>query len=177
MEFTNDNYLTDMIGLLSIHNKNGDIAALGEIYQEAPFSLPLKIIFTQDFYRLFLNDRRISYLQALKGMIKFYFNKMKPDNNDRVHKFPRLFTSLIAIEKSIYNNNNMVSKYLWLEVMNEFKGNGYLIGPLGDAGASLLYQISMIEKKIINIKYKNILFIHVQDQDLRQKKRNMNRIG
>lgn len=157
VEFTNDNYLTDMIKLLSIHNKNGDIAALGEIYQEAPFSLPLKSFLPQDFYRLFLNDRRISYLQALKGMIKFYFNKMKPDNNDRVHKFPRLFTSLIAIEKSIYNNNNMVSKYLWLEVMNEFKGKWLSHRIMGDAGASLLYQISMIEKKIINIKYKKYI--------------------
>lgn len=157
VEFTNDNYLVDVIKLLSIHNKNGDVAALGEIYQEAPFSLPLKSFLPQDFYRLFLNDRRISYLQALKGMIKFYFNKMKPDNNDRVHKFPRLFTSLITIEKSIYNNNNMESKYLWLEVMNEFKGKWLSHRIMGDAGASLLYQISMIEKKIINIKHKKYI--------------------
>ena len=72
-EFINANYLPDMIKLLNTHNKNGDVAALAEIYQEAPFSLPFKSSMPQDFYRLFLNDKRISYLQSLKGIIRFYF--------------------------------------------------------------------------------------------------------
>ena len=152
-EFINANYLPDIIKLLDIHNKNEDVAALGEIYQEAPFSLPLKSYLPQDFYRLLIKDRRIGYLQALKGIIRFYFNKMKPNNNERVHKLPRLFTSLIAIEKNIYNKNNMLSKYLWLEVISENKNEWLSHRMMGDAGASLLYQISMSEKKIINIKY------------------------
>ncbi|OUU19076.1 MAG: hypothetical protein CBB97_19785 [Candidatus Endolissoclinum sp. TMED37] len=156
-KFINADYLPDVIKLLNTHNKNGDVAALGEIYQEAPFSLPFKSYLPQDFYRLILNEKRISYLQALKGAIRFYFSRMKPNDNDRVHKFPRLFTSLIAIEKSIYNNNNMLSKYLWLEVIKEHKKKWLSHRIMGDAGASLLYQISMAEKKIINIKYKKYI--------------------
>ena len=156
-EFINANYLSDMIKLLNTHNKNGDVAALGEIYQEAPFSLPLKSYIPQDFYRLFLNDKRFSYLQSLKGIIRFYFNKMKPNNNERVHKLPRLFTSLITIEKSIYNKNNMLSKFLWLEVISEYKKEWLSHRIMGDSGASLLYQISMAEKKIINVKYKKYI--------------------
>jgi hypothetical protein len=156
-EFINANYLPDIIKLLNTHNKNGDVAALGEIYQEAPFSLPFKSFMPQDFYRLFLNDKRISYLQSLKSIIRFYFNKMKPSNSERVHKLPRLFTSLITIEKSIYNNCNMLSKFLWLEVISEHKKEWLSHRIMGDSGASLLYQISMAEKKIINVKYKKYI--------------------
>jgi len=157
VEFINDNYLTDIIKLLEIHNKNKDVVALGEIYQEAPFSLPLKSFLPQDFYRLLINEKRIGYLQALKGIIKFYLNGMRPNNNERIHKLPRLFTSLIAIEKNIYNENNMLSKYLWLEVLSESKNEWLSHRIMGDAGASLLYQISMAGKKIINIKYKKYI--------------------
>ena len=51
----------------------------------------------------------------------------------------------------------MLSKYLWLEVISEYKKEWLSHRIMGDSGASLLYQISMAEKKIINVKYKKYI--------------------
>ena len=152
-KFINNYYITDIIKLLTKYNDKGDVAALGQIYQEAPFSLPFKTFLPQDFYRLLLSENRVSIAGALKGLLRFYLNGMKYSKSDRAHKLPRLFFSLITISREIYVSEGMFSKNLWLEIFSENRGIWESHRVMGDSGASLLYQIGMAGKKIINIRY------------------------
>ena len=82
---------------------------------------------------------------------------MKHSKSDRAHKLPRLFFSLITISREIYIKENMFSKNLWLEIFSENRSVWESHRVMGDSGASLLYQIGMAGKKIINVRYKKYI--------------------
>ncbi|MDC3172029.1 hypothetical protein OA856_03215 [Pelagibacteraceae bacterium] len=154
VEFINKNYLTNVIKLLKKYDHLGDVSAVGEVYQEAPFSLPLNRNLPNDFYKLLIRDRTISILKAMFGIIRYYLIGMKKTQADRIHKLPRLFFGLLTVNKEIYLREKMFSKYLWLDVIDTENNLEQSNRIMGDAGSSLFYQIGMAGKKIIHLNYR-----------------------
>lgn len=157
IEFINKNYLTDITKLLKRHNKGNDVSAIGEVYQEAPFSLPLNRNLPNDFYKLLIRDRAISISKAILGIFRYYFFGMKKSKADRIHKLPRLFFGLLAVNKEIYIQENMFSKNLWIDVIDTENNQELSNRIMGDSGSSLFYQIGMAEKKIIHLNYRKYI--------------------
>jgi len=152
--FKNNKYLNEIIKKIKKIPKKyqKDIGAVGAIHQEAPFSLPLKKIFSHEFYKLFIRDKRIDTFSILKSLLKNLF-KSKNLKSNRIHKLPRLWTSLLTLNKEIIKKEKILSKYLWLEVF-DFSNQKKNMLPhriMGDAGASILFGLGMAGKKIINI--------------------------
>lgn len=156
IEFINHNYLKDVVDIIKSFNLDENLAGIGEIYQEAPFSLPFKRYVSQEFYKLLLNDRRSSLKNFLKNIFSFFLYGKKY-KNERIHKLPRIFTSLILINRELYNKYNMNYNYLWLEVFDKYKNEWLSNRVMGDAGSSFLFQIGQYQKKFVNISYRKYI--------------------
>lgn len=152
IKFINSKYLDDIIKILQDFNNDNNLAAIGEIYQEVPFSLPFKKKFSQEFYKLFLNDSRVTLIKILRNFLLFFKNGKKL-YNERMHKLPRIFTSLILINSEIYNKHKMNFNYLWFEALDFYKNEWLSHRVMGDAGSALLFQIAQNDKKIVNLPY------------------------
>ena len=138
IEFKNKNYLNDVIDIIKKFNEDENLAGIGEIYQEAPFSLPFKKCISQEIYKLFLNDSRTSVKKFFKNLFNFFFIGKK-SKNERIHKLPRVFSSLILINRELYNKYKMNYDYLWLEVFDKYKNEWLSNRVMGDAGSTFLY--------------------------------------
>ena len=77
IKFINKNYLSDMVDIIKDFNSDENLASIGEIYQEAPFSLPFKRYIPQEFFKLFLNDRRSSFKNFIRNSFLFFFTWKK----------------------------------------------------------------------------------------------------
>ena len=152
LTFKNDQILKDIQHVLKIYkNEINEIGAIGQIYQEIPFSFPLKKKFSHEFYKIFHNDERINIIKIIKNIIsKIFFNKVNKSN--RIHKLPRIWTSCIAINRDLFQKENIIAKNLWLEVFDKTKTKSFVSHRvMGDSGASFLFGIALAGKKIINI--------------------------
>ena len=156
IKFINKNYLSDMVDIIKDFNSDENLASIGEIYQEAPFSLPFKRYIPQEFFKLFLNDRRSSFKNFIRNSFLFFLHGKK-NKNERIHKLPRIFTSLILINRELYNKYKMNFNYLWLEVFDKYKNDWLSNRIMGDAGAAFLFQIAQYQKKFVNISYKKYI--------------------
>lgn len=158
--FKNNKYLNEIIKKIKTIPKNyqKDIGAIGAIHQEAPFSLPLKKIFSHEFYKLFIKDKRINTFVIFKSLFKNLFRSKNLKSN-RIHKLPRLWTSLLILNKKIIKKEKILSKYLWLEVFDFSNSNNMIPHRImGDAGASILFGLGMAGKKIINIECDEFIY-------------------
>jgi hypothetical protein len=168
--FKNNKYLNEIIKKIKKIPKKyqKDIGAIGTIHQEAPFSLPLKKFFSHEFYKLFVKDNRINTFSILKSLLKNLF-KSKNLKSNRIHKLPRLWTSLLTLNKKIIKDEKIFSKYLWLEVF-DFSNSKNMMPHriMGDSGASILFGLGMAGKKIVNIDCDD--FIHHERSGSRNKK-------
>ena len=157
VEFMNRNYLKDIIKLIKKHDNTNNVTAIGEVYQEAPFSFPLNRNLPNDFYKLLIRDRAIPISKAILGIFKYYLFGMKRSKVDRMHKLPRLFFGLLTVNRQIYIKEKMFSKYLWIEVIDTENNQDLSNRIMGDAGSSLFYQIGMAGKKIIHLNYRKYI--------------------
>ncbi len=154
VQFINNNYLSDIINYISKDKTPNDIAAVGQIYQEAPFSLPLKPIFSNKLYKLFLRESLFKFSTFFYELLRSCLRLQNNLKHDRMHKLPRLFCGLLALNRELYLRKKMESKYLWIDVDDYYSTDYKNHRVVGDAGSSLLFQIGMSAKKIININHR-----------------------
>lgn len=167
VEFINDNYLPD-IRTICADFENDELAAIGEIYQESPLHLPLNRNIPPEFYKLLVRDRRIGWLQALKGAVRFYLNGDKRTSGQKKHKLPRLFCGLLTVNRELFVRSEMLFKSMYLTV-HDIVGNSRIEHRvMGDSGASFFFQCALAGKTVVNIDYRKYV-VHERSASFRRK--------
>ena len=158
IRFKNSDYLRNIIDLINENDIN-NIACIGEIYQEAPFSIPLNSKFSHNFYSYLLKSNNFSKLQIFSKILRELFISNKRKN--QIHKLPRMLTAALCINRDIYLNKELSFKYSYLEVIDILKNSKIKHRIMGDAGSNFLFQIAYHGLKIINIDH-NEYFEHLK---------------
>jgi hypothetical protein len=163
--FTSDRYLPDMVQLSNRYRVE-DLAAIGLLYQQAPFHLTLSAEAPPKFYHAFLTSRKLSkgrvtnrnnqilWKSVLKTAIK---NLIKKPSNVRrqgyVGRFPRLHPALLVVNRILFSRHNMSFHHLYLDVLDIKDKHESKHRIFGDNGASFLYQCALAGKQIISIDF------------------------
>ncbi len=160
--FISDKYLLDMINVCNRYDYN-ELAAIGTLFQNAPFHLTLRPELPSSIYGLFLtgsNEKinRKSLLGIQKILLKLsvnHFSKRKKNviRDKYLGRFPRLHPALLTVNRKIFNTYDMCFQNLYLDVLDKKKNNESKHRILGDNGASFLYQCALAGKKIVNIDF------------------------
>jgi len=163
--FTSERYLPDMVQLSNRYRVE-DLAAIGLLYQQAPFHLTLSAEVPPQFYQAFLTSRKVSkgrvtnrnnqilwksvLITAIKNLIK------KPSNIRRrgfVGRFPRMHPALLVINRMLFIRHKMSFHHLYLDVLDIKDTHESKHRIFGDNGASFLYQCALAGKQIVSIDF------------------------
>ena len=152
IEFINDKYLSDIVSYINkfTNYKTGRIGAIGEIYQESAFSIPLKKILSHDTYKFFYGSKKFKIKSFFKHLLLDLFIKSQKKNI--IHKLPRLNPILLTLNRELFAKNMIKSKHLWFEVFDKSSTDNLTHKVMGDSGASILNGIAEAGLEVIHIR-------------------------
>jgi hypothetical protein len=160
IEFLNGKYLPDLHNYISRYSDADELAAIGTIYQESAFYLPLRRFLLPDFYNLFIDNHKSLSWSRVFSVFKNALKRQFIDNGrdqyfDRRSKLPRFHPLLLMVNRDVFIECNMYFKNIYLEVLDVRHGIETKHRVMGDSGSSFFFQCVANNKKVINHHYED----------------------